>query len=136
LYIEPPLRKKRDHNPLPAARTLTRRGALFAASDAARTARSTFPVAVKGQGTTSCAGNLDSLAVKERMIIVFDDESQEFDVVMNAEEQYSIWPAGRELPAGWRLAGFRGLKSDCLAHIDTVWTEITPLSARLSASNT
>jgi MbtH protein len=70
------------------------------------------------------------------MIIVFDDESQEFDVVVNAEEQYSLWPSGRELPAGWRLAGFRGLKSDCLAHIDTVWTDITPLSARLSASNT
>ncbi|HEX6527093.1 MAG TPA: MbtH family NRPS accessory protein [Streptosporangiaceae bacterium] len=69
------------------------------------------------------------------MTIVFDDESQEFDVVVNGEEQYSIWPSGRELPAGWHLAGFRGPKGDCLAHIDIVWTDITPLSARLSASD-
>ncbi len=69
------------------------------------------------------------------MTIVFDDASQDFEVVMNAEEQYSIWPSGRELPAGWSLAGFRGPKSDCLAHIDTVWTDITPLSARLFDSN-
>jgi MbtH protein len=64
------------------------------------------------------------------MTIMFSDESQDFDVVVNVEEQYSIWPSGRELPAGWRRAGFRGSKSDCLSHIDTVWTDITPLSAR------
>jgi MbtH protein len=65
---------------------------------------------------------------------MFSDENQEFDVVVNAEEQYSIWPVDRELPAGWNTAGFQGLKADCLAHIDTVWTDITPLSARRSAS--
>lgn len=67
---------------------------------------------------------------------MFADDSQNFNVVVNAEEQYSIWPAGRELPAGWHLAGFQGQKSDCLAHIDAVWTDITPLSARRSASGT
>lgn len=71
---------------------------------------------------------------QERDIIVFDDENQDFDVVVNTEEQYSIWPAERELPAGWQLAGFRGLKNDCLAHIDTVWTDIIPLSARQPGS--
>jgi MbtH protein len=65
---------------------------------------------------------------------MFGDENQDFDVVVNAEEQYSIWPVDRELPAGWHRDGFRGPKSDCLAHIDTVWTDITPLSARRSAS--
>jgi MbtH protein len=70
------------------------------------------------------------------MMIMFGDESQDFDVVVNAEKQYSIWPSDRELPAGWDLASFRGPKSDCLAHIDTVWTDITPLSARQSASAT
>ena len=64
---------------------------------------------------------------------MFGDENQDFEVVVNAEEQYSIWPSGRELPAGWDLAGFRGPKSDCLAHIDAVWTDITPLSARQAA---
>lgn len=66
---------------------------------------------------------------------MFADENQVFDVVVNAEEQYSIWPSGRELPVGWTLAGFSGLKSDCLTHIDKVWTDITPLSARQSSSS-
>ena len=61
---------------------------------------------------------------------MFADEDRVFGVVINAEEQYSIWPSERELPAGWKRAGFSGLKSDCLAHIGTVWTDITPLSAR------
>jgi MbtH protein len=53
-----------------------------------------------------------------------------YAVVLNDEEQYSIWPAGRELPAGWRRSGFTGQREDCLAHIDEVWTDIRPLSLR------
>jgi MbtH protein len=53
-----------------------------------------------------------------------------YAVVQNDEEQYSIWPAGRDLPAGWRPSGFSGKKEDCLAHIDEVWTDIRPLSLR------
>ena len=53
-----------------------------------------------------------------------------YAVVRNDEEQYSIWPDGRELPAGWRRSGFSGPREDCLAHIDQVWTDIRPLSLR------
>ncbi|MFD0889813.1 MbtH family protein [Streptosporangium algeriense] len=53
-------------------------------------------------------------------------------VVVNHEEQYSIWPDGRQLPDGWRLEGFSGSKEECLAHIDQVWTDLRPLSARKS----
>ncbi|MET8338705.1 MbtH family NRPS accessory protein [Streptosporangium canum] len=53
-----------------------------------------------------------------------------FLVVLNDEEQYSVWPAGRELPAGWRAEGFQGSREDCLAHIDQVWTDMRPLSVR------
>ncbi len=53
-----------------------------------------------------------------------------YDVVMNHEEQYSIWPAERELPLGWARAGFRGTKSECLAYIEKVWTDMRPLSLR------
>jgi MbtH protein len=53
-----------------------------------------------------------------------------FVVVRNDEEQYSIWPAGRELPAGWHDAGFTGPKADCLSHVDTVWTDMRPKSLR------
>lgn len=53
-----------------------------------------------------------------------------FTVVVNDEEQYSIWPADRALPAGWRDAGLTGSKEDCLAHIDKVWTDMRPASLR------
>jgi len=51
-------------------------------------------------------------------------------VVLNDEEQYSIWLAGRELPAGWRSDGTRGSKENCLAHIGEVWADMRPLSLR------
>lgn len=57
-------------------------------------------------------------------------EQQDYTVVINIEEQYSIWRTGRELPDGWRGEGFSGPKEDCLAHIDEVWTDMRPLSAR------
>lgn len=49
---------------------------------------------------------------------------------MNGEEQYSIWALDRELPAGWRAEGTSGMKSECLAHIEKVWTDMRPLSLR------
>ncbi|MGH3870457.1 MAG: MbtH family protein [Pseudonocardiaceae bacterium] len=55
---------------------------------------------------------------------------EKFIVVINHEEQYSIWPTGREIPAGWREFGVSGSKSDCLAHIARVWTDLRPLSVR------
>jgi MbtH protein len=51
-------------------------------------------------------------------------------VVVNDEEQYSIWPVGRDLPAGWRPDGFTGTEDECLAHIDEVWTDMRPASLR------
>ncbi|GAA3804059.1 MbtH family NRPS accessory protein [Streptomyces coacervatus] len=55
---------------------------------------------------------------------------QIYDVVLNDEEQYSIWWADREMPEGWRAEGTRGTKDECLAHIDEVWTDMRPLSLR------
>jgi uncharacterized protein YbdZ (MbtH family) len=51
-------------------------------------------------------------------------------VVINHEDQYSIWPEGREIPAGWRATGMAGVKAECLAHIDEVWTDMRPRSLR------
>ncbi|GAA2635036.1 MbtH family NRPS accessory protein [Actinomadura fulvescens] len=53
-----------------------------------------------------------------------------YDVVMNDEEQYSIWPAALPSPDGWRAAGFRGSKQACLSHIDEVWTDMRPRTLR------
>ncbi len=51
-------------------------------------------------------------------------------VVVNDERQYSIWPADRGLPGGWHNAEFEGSRSQCLAHIERVWTDMRPLSVR------
>lgn len=51
-------------------------------------------------------------------------------VVVNHEEQYSIWFADRELPAGWTAEGTMGTKQECLEHIGRVWTDMRPLSLR------
>ncbi|MER5300780.1 MbtH family protein [Streptomyces lasiicapitis] len=51
-------------------------------------------------------------------------------VVVNHEEQYSLWPVDLEVPLGWTETGFTGSRDECLAHIGEVWTDITPLSVR------
>ncbi|MFI5496381.1 MbtH family protein [Actinoplanes sp. NPDC051859] len=56
-------------------------------------------------------------------------------VVHNAEEQYSIWPDGRDVPGGWQTTGFRGTKAECLAHIEEIWTDMRPLSLRPATTN-
>jgi MbtH protein len=53
-----------------------------------------------------------------------------YKVVMNHEEQYSIWPADRENALGWNDAGKVGAKAECLAYIGEVWTDMRPLSLR------
>ncbi|MFM0268373.1 MbtH family protein [Paraburkholderia sediminicola] len=58
------------------------------------------------------------------------DENTTFNVVINHEEQYSIWPDYKNVPAGWRLAGKQGKKEECLAWIDQAWTDMRPLSLR------
>lgn len=58
------------------------------------------------------------------------EDTTTYRVVVNHEEQYSIWPDGREIPAGWREAGKSGPKADCLAYIKEVWTDMRPLSLR------
>lgn len=58
------------------------------------------------------------------------DDTQIYRVVLNHEEQYSIWPVDRDIPAGWRTEGTEGKRSECLAHIGEVWTDMRPLSLR------
>jgi MbtH protein len=61
------------------------------------------------------------------------DEAEDttiYKVVVNHEEQYSIWPADREPPLGWQEVGQQGLRAECLAYIKDVWTDMRPLSLR------
>lgn len=62
-----------------------------------------------------------------------DDEREDttvYRVVVNHEDQYSIWPSFKEIPAGWRDVGKQGSKADCLAYIKEVWTDMRPRSLR------
>jgi MbtH protein len=59
-----------------------------------------------------------------------EEDNRIYTVVMNHEEQYSIWFADRELPAGWTAVGVTGPKQECLDHIEKVWTDMRPLSLR------
>lgn len=57
-------------------------------------------------------------------------EAERYQVVVNHEEQYSIWPTAREMPLGWKAVGKEGSKEECLAYIEEVWTDMRPLSLR------
>lgn len=53
-----------------------------------------------------------------------------FIALINDEEQYSIWPAKKEVPAGWTDVGFSGSKQEVSAYIDEHWTDMRPASLR------
>ncbi len=59
-----------------------------------------------------------------------DKDDDLYRVVVNDEEQYSIWPLEKENAPGWRDAGKTGTKTECLAHIKEVWTDMRPKSLR------
>ena len=64
---------------------------------------------------------------------MYNDDEEDlttYKVVVNHEEQYSIWPAERAEPLGWTSVGKIGPKPECLAFIKEVWTDMTPLSVR------
>jgi uncharacterized protein YbdZ (MbtH family) len=58
------------------------------------------------------------------------EDTTVYKVVVNHEEQYSIWPDYKEMPLGWNAVGKSGLKAECLAYIKEVWTDMRPLSLR------
>jgi MbtH protein len=59
-----------------------------------------------------------------------ESDGDVYTVVVNHEEQYSIWPADKAVPAGWREAGKTGPKQECLDWIKEAWTDMRPLSVR------
>jgi MbtH protein len=59
-------------------------------------------------------------------------QERSYRVVVNHEEQYSIWPTDQEIPAGWRPEGTSGTKAGCLERIEQVWTDMRPRSLRES----
>jgi MbtH protein len=64
------------------------------------------------------------------MTSCFDREDGMFRVLINHEEQYSIWPDWKAIPGGWRDTGVLESKKSCLEYIEKVWTDMRPLSLR------
>ncbi|MFE0605847.1 MbtH family protein [Streptomyces sp. NPDC058892] len=60
----------------------------------------------------------------------FDDENGRFYVVVNDEEQHSLWPVFTEVPAGWRVAFGEAGKAECLEYVEQNWTDLRPKSLR------
>ena len=54
----------------------------------------------------------------------------DYQVLVNDEDQHSLWPLANEVPAGWRPTGFQGSKQACMDHVDEVWTDMRPRSLR------
>ena len=59
-----------------------------------------------------------------------DQDRMVYKVVVNGEEQYSLWPADRDNPLGWADVGKTGTKAECLTYIAGVWTDMRPSSLR------
>lgn len=60
----------------------------------------------------------------------FDREGEVFRVLVNHEEQYSLWPEWKAIPGGWRDTGVSGNKQYCLEYVEKTWTDMRPLSLR------
>jgi uncharacterized protein YbdZ (MbtH family) len=60
----------------------------------------------------------------------FDDENGNFFVLVNDEEQHSLWPEFADIPAGWRVVFGAAVRAECLDYIEQHWTDIRPKSLR------
>lgn len=58
----------------------------------------------------------------------FDDESGRFVVLVNDENQRSLWPVYLDIPRGWRADGAEGSRQECLDAIERTWTDMRPAS--------
>ena len=77
------------------------------------------------QAVTSAGVVLSRTQPKEEPLAMSEDPTL-YKVVRNEEEQYSLWPANRDLPPGWSDTGFEGPKEECLRHIEEIWTDMRP----------
>jgi MbtH protein len=60
-----------------------------------------------------------------------NNEKNDETIYLVVVNQYSIWPKWKqELPLGWKSVGKEGIKTECLAYIEEVWTDMRPLSLR------
>ena len=68
--------------------------------------------------------------IEKKRVDAYTIDGDLFIALMNEEEQYSIWPAKKEIPAGWKAQGITGSKAEVSAYIDQHWTDMRPASLR------
>lgn len=73
--------------------------------------------------------------VQPKRLDAYTIDGDLFIALINAEEQYSIWPAKKEIPAGWKAVGPSGSKQEVSAYIDKNWTDMRPASLRQAMDN-
>jgi MbtH protein len=76
---------------------------------------------------------MNGRAVKGVCEMAFEDgdDRRTYVVLINAEEQYSLWLQGKKIPEGWRAVGKEGSKDECMKFVDEAWSDMRPLSLRL-----
>ncbi len=67
---------------------------------------------------------------KEIMMDNRSDSEELFKVLINDEEQYSLWPMEKDIPQGWKQIGPSGTKEECLGYVKVSWTDMRPKSLR------
>ncbi len=70
------------------------------------------------------------ITISAKNIQTVDEYQEMYLVLINHEEQYSLWPSYKPIPAGWKAIGEERTKNECLAYVDEVWTDMRPLSLR------
>ena len=60
----------------------------------------------------------------------FDDEDGTFVVLVNDEDQHSLWPTFADVPGGWRTVFGAAARAECLAYVEENWTDMRPRSLR------
>jgi MbtH protein len=59
------------------------------------------------------------------------EDNHSYTVLVNEEEQYCLWPTGKDIPDGWKQVGKEGTRAECAAFVDATWLDMRPLSLRL-----
>jgi MbtH protein len=82
------------------------------------------------ESRTPCARYVSTRYKESHMSLHDDEDTRFYTVLVNDEEQYSLWLKDKPVPAGWRAVGKEGTKDECSQYVDEVWVDMRPLSLR------
>lgn len=74
----------------------------------------------------------NTINFQSESLITVNLDKQTYIVLLNEEDQYSLWPFHKEIPSGWRTTGHQGTKQECINYVENLWLDITPKSINRS----